>query len=352
MKVQEPSEIELKINNSDSNSTKIQDIKMYHKFGTGELSLGNNLSQKLPGENWEKQEIDPKQPLNISIKELNMGDEYAAKYDIMASQAISLKQGEQWEINYSYTDQVGDVKKTYNKVLNLYLDIDATNTNTSDATEVSAKGMISFKSDEEPSYPVNPDNPAQTISPMVPINPNGSELMITYASDLKFGEHSKLETSWDAYADKIKDPDNESDTKDIVPFVSVKDSRGTNRKGWKLTVKQDDDFRKGADILKGALLKFSGLHYSSGNNMPTAVAGDINLTNVAIVIASADAEHGSGITSLGFGKLQAEEVKDSDGNETQTLKTPGVNLTIPKGTIISAGTYTTSITYELIAGVE
>ena len=83
MKVQEPSENELKINNSDSNSTKIQDIKMYHKFGTGELSLGNNLSQKLPGENWEKQEIDPKQPLNISIKELNMGDEYAAKYDIM-----------------------------------------------------------------------------------------------------------------------------------------------------------------------------------------------------------------------------------------------------------------------------
>lgn len=220
------------------------------------------------------------------------------------------------------------------------------------ATEVTTKGNITFTEDTDPVNPVDPDDPDTPVTPVDPTNPDGAELMITYASNINFGEQSKLGTSWDAYADKIKDATDETATKDIVPFVSVKDSRGTDRDGWKLTVKQDDDFKNGSDVLKGATLKFSDLHFAASDTAPTATAGDLTLGKDAAVIATADADHGSGVTSLALGTLKGETETDADGNETQVQKTPGVNLSIPKGTAISTGTYTTSLTYELTAGVE
>ncbi len=230
--------------------------------------------------------------------------------------------------------------------------VSADSANYADATHATTQGNITFKEDNTPVNPVDPDDPNIPITPVDPINPNGAELMITYASNINFGEQSKLGTSWDAYADKIKDSTDDSATKDIVPFVSVKDSRGTDRDGWKLTVKQDGDFKNGTDVLKGAVLKFSDLHYAAGDTLPTATAGDITLGTDAAVIASADSTHGSGISSLALGTLKGETEKDSEGNDIEVQKTPGINLSIPSGTAITTGTYTTSLTYELTAGVS
>lgn len=161
-----------------------------------------------------------------------------------------------------------------------------------------------------------------------------------------------LRTSWNAYADKIKDPETQGATKDIVPFVSVKDSRGTDRDGWRLSVKQDGDFKNGNAVLKGAQLTFSGLRYATGDTMPTATTGNVVLGTEATVIAKADGTHGSGITSLALGTLKEETETAADGTKTQVQKTEGVNLSIPKNTAIDTGSYTTSVTYELTAGVN
>ncbi|MFK4956335.1 WxL domain-containing protein [Lactococcus garvieae] len=224
-----------------------------------------------------------------------------------------------------------------------------------DETHVTTKGSINFTKDDTPVDPVDPDDPDNPIDPVDPDNPSGAELMINYASNLNFGTQSKSDLSWNAYADKINDPENKGATKDIVPFVSVKDSQGSDRTGWNLTVKQDGDFKNGETVLKGAVLKFSGLHYAAGDLMPTATAGDIALSSEAQTIASADAEHGAGNTSLALGSLQEETEKSVDENgeatETKVQKTVGVNLSVPSGTVINTGTYSTSVTYELTAGV-
>lgn len=237
----------------------------------------------------------------------------------------------------------------------IIVNADATST---DATHVTSKGSIQFSDDKTPVNPVDPDNPDTPVVPVNPINPNGAELMITYASDINFGTQSKSAgNSWNAYADKVKAPTKEdaNATKDVVPFVSVKDSRGTDRKGWKLTVKQDDDFKNGNAVLAGATLKFSGLRYADGDLMPTAVPSTITLTKEAQNVATADATHGSGNTSLALGTLKEETEKsyDKEGNEVNTKvnKTAGINLSVPTGTVINTGTYTTSVTYELTAGV-
>lgn len=228
-----------------------------------------------------------------------------------------------------------------------------------DATHVTTKGFIKFSDDNTPVNPVNPDDPDVPVDPVDPINPNGAELMITYASNINFGTQSKsASNSWNAYADKIKAPteDDANATKDIVPFVSVKDSRGTDRKGWSLTVKQDGDFKNGDAVLTGAILKYSGLRYAEGDMEPNATAGDITLSKDAQAIATADATHGAGNSSLALGTLKEETEKsyDQDGKEVDTKvnKTAGINLSVPAGTVINTGTYTTSVTYELTAGVN
>lgn len=223
-------------------------------------------------------------------------------------------------------------------------------TDYTDATHVTTDGNITFIEDDTPVTPVDPEDPETPVDPVDPINPNGAELMITYASNLNFGNQSKLGTSWNAYADKVIDSDTLQE-REVVPFVSVKDSRGTDRDGWKLTVKQDGDFKNGEATLKGAQLTFSGLRYADSVTAPTAISGNIVLGSTAAVIAQADETTGSGVTSLALGSLAEETETAADGSQSQVNKTSGVNLSIPRGTAIDTGTYSTSVTYELTAGV-
>ncbi|MDB1688381.1 WxL domain-containing protein [Enterococcus casseliflavus] len=202
-----------------------------------------------------------------------------------------------------------------------------------DATTATVQGMITFEEDNEPVNPPNPDDPDTPVDPTDPVNPNGAELMISYASKLDFGTQSKSGTSWNALGDEM------SDGTLVTPFVATKDSRGVDRKGWTLTAKLDDDFKDAAgNVLNGAELSFSNLHYTSENGAPTVHAGEIVLSKDAQEISSADATTGIGQWSVALGELDAT-----------AGTTNGVLLTVPNTTIKNTATYSTSVTYELTA---
>lgn len=219
----------------------------------------------------------------------------------------------------------------------------------SDATHAKTDADITFVTDSEPTNPVDPTDPEKPVDPIDPINPNGGELMITYASNLHFGKQLKSETSWNAIADKDKGG------KEYVPFVSIKDSRGTDRKSWSLTVKQDGAFTDGKAEIKGAELTYSNLFFAAVQGAPSATSGSLTLSSTAQEIATADANTGIGQWSIGLGnKLSEGNIgyeKDGSGKlvPVKGNVTNGVTLSIPKTSAKNTSKYATTVTYELIA---
>ncbi|EME7219334.1 WxL domain-containing protein [Enterococcus faecium] len=202
-----------------------------------------------------------------------------------------------------------------------------------DATTAKTDASIQFDKDEDPTDPVDPSDPNIPVEPTDPTNPHGGELMIVYASKLDFGTHKKLETAFNANADVMTNGDK------ITPFVSVKDSRGTDRKGWSLTAKQDGAFKdSNGNELTGAELKLSNLFSGNGQvGAPSVTGGEIVLNDTDQEIAFADATTGSATNSIGLGKLQADETTD------------GVQLNVPKSTVKNTDQYKTTVTYTLTA---
>lgn len=357
LQVGKPKEVELNISGQGNQTSSATKISLAHHFEAKDLTLGSSLQQKRPGETWESSMIDPSQPLNLTVDQLKDTEEYLAKYDILASKEMSIQNGEQWQVEYSYINEGEGVQKTYTKKLDLDLSIDAQESSDDEqATKVSKKGSITFKDDNQPVNPVDPVDPDVPVDPVNPINPSGAELMITYASNLDFGNQLKTQNNWHALADTVKISASSDSTRSIVPFVSVKDSRGTERKGWVLEATKDDDFKdEDGNILPGASLTLSNLNYADRQNAPVATEGSVELNNEAVVIAKADAEQGSGVSSLAFGQLQKEKEKtrnDKVSRSDQLVdKTAGVTLSVLPGSIVNSKNYTTSITYELVAGV-
>lgn len=201
-----------------------------------------------------------------------------------------------------------------------------------DATNATTDANVSFSEDTDPVNPVDPNDPDTPINPVDPVNPIGAELMINYASNLNFGEQSKSGNSWNALADKLVGGGT------ITPFISTKDSRGTDRTAWTLTVKQDGEFKDSKDnVLKGAELTYSNLYYADKEGAPTVKSGAITLSTTAQELSSASTETGIGNWSLGLGEVQ------EDGT------TNGVKLTVPQTTAKNTDTYSTTVTYELTA---
>lgn len=201
-----------------------------------------------------------------------------------------------------------------------------------DATTARVDSAITFEKDEGPVNPVDPEDPD---NPIDPDNPNdiGGELMISYASNLSFGDQEKSGTSWNALADVVNNGE-----KTVTPFVGTKDSRGSDRNGWVLTVKQDDAFKDSENNeLAGAELVFSNLFYAEQAGAPEAASGEVTVNTSPQEIAKASSAQGVGSWSVGLGKL------NEDG------KTNGVTLRVPSTTAKNTGTYTTTVTWELTA---
>ncbi|MFQ6324160.1 WxL domain-containing protein [Lactococcus garvieae] len=149
--------------------------------------------------------------------------------------------------------------------------------------------------------------------------------------------------------------DSKGKIKESVPFVSTKDSRGTERKSWSLSVKQDYPFTDGKSELKGAELAYSNLTYASASGAPTAKEEGVTLGTDAQELSSANAETGIGSWSLGLGNSLEDATVAFEKNGNGKLipitgkVTNGVILSIPKNTVISTSKYATTVTYELTA---
>ena len=102
--------------------------------------------------------------------------------------------------------------------------------------------MTFIKSDTP--TPPRPPGPQPNPAPNPTPNPNKGELMLSYASDLNFGTQIKSDTTFFAKADI------DSNGVKFLPFITVEDYRGTERKGWKLTAKQDSPFKSVKDNKK------------------------------------------------------------------------------------------------------
>ncbi|MCJ1994406.1 WxL domain-containing protein [Lactococcus piscium] len=221
-----------------------------------------------------------------------------------------------------------------------------------DALHANMQSDLTFIKTDTPTPPTPPGpKPDPDKIPNPTPNPKGAELMISYAPNLKFGTQLKSDTSFFAKAD--------IDSKGIefLPFISVSDNRGSERKGWKLTVKQDAPFQSTRDSKKelaGATLTFSNLFYDAEAGAPKAVSSDITLSTAAADLATADMTTGIGSWSLGLGKLEegiVDYTADKDGKMTPVKGqvTKGVKLSIPSTSVKESDTYSTTITYELIA---
>lgn len=221
--------------------------------------------------------------------------------------------------------------------------------NYEEATSAETEAKVTFLEDDDTGTIVDPDNPDGGdedgnggVDPVDPTNPNGAELMISYASNLNFGTQSKSATSWNALADKVYANEGHTETKEVTPFVATKDSRGTSRKGWSLQAKQDDVFTDGSGaVLEGAELSLSNLRYADLNGAPNASKGKIVLGEEAKEISLAGTNEGIGAWSLALGSLGDE------GEQGRT--TNGVTLSVPSTSAKNTGTYSTTVTWSLVA---
>ncbi|MBF0004027.1 WxL domain-containing protein [Enterococcus faecalis] len=223
---------------------------------------------------------------------------------------------------------------------------------------------VTFLEDDETGTIVDPDDPdggdedGGGIDPVDP-NEDGAELMISYASNLNFGTQSKQGTSWNALADKVYKTDaegnhvvgedGEKELKEVTPFVATKDSRGSSRKGWVLTAKQDAAFKDGKDELKGAEINLSGLRYAVEDGAPDFVADEITLNDQPQEVSKAGVDEGIGAWSLALGRLDGEVEQGEDENKVTNQTTSGVTLNVPSTSAKNTGTYSTTVTWELTA---
>lgn len=207
-----------------------------------------------------------------------------------------------------------------------------------DSTHATSDASITFSADDSAPDPVDPNDPDNPVVPDEPSNNKGAELMITYASNLNFGTQSKSGTSWQAKGDTVTEVSSKS-KKTVAPFVSTKDSRGTTRKGWALTVKQDKDFEDSkGNKLTGAQLVYSNLSVAALTGAPVVASGAFTLGTDAHTVANAGTDQGVGAWSVGLGTL-----------DEKSGTTNGVTLNVPATTAKNTDTYKTTVTYELTA---
>lgn len=163
--------------------------------------------------------------------------------------------------------------------------------------------------------------------PIIPVDPNPEPgaLAIRYISSLDFGQ-----VFVDGSEQMINAlPDLDSEGMEFSNLVSLRDVRSsTNRDGWTLTVKQDQELLEGSTITMNPYIDAS-----VAERLEVSTGGELTLNSDAQVFARTNTNtNPSG--SLSIGMAQPGE---------------SVTLTIPEEEY-EAGEYTTTLTWELISG--
>ncbi|MGI2747673.1 WxL domain-containing protein [Bacillus cytotoxicus] len=212
------------------------------------------------------------------------------------------------------------------------------------AATMHSKSFIKFEQNTNTVDPTNPINPGEVVEPTTdPTNPEDTHepgtqgpLSIDYVSNFNF-DSQKASGNNEVYYAKLDQVKNKEGKVIEVPnYVQLTDNRGTNA-GWKLTVKQNDQFKttNGAELTGAALtLKNGTLSSASGSDVPTAKQDITLIPGQSADVVIAEADYGMGTWTNAFGKT-ADEGKKS------------IELSVPGKTKKEQAQYTTSLTWEL-----
>ncbi|HEK9101702.1 WxL domain-containing protein [Bacillus pfraonensis] len=189
--------------------------------------------------------------------------------------------------------------------------------------------------EEEVTTPGNPDDPKDPKDPKNPDDPENPDdnnhedgtqgpLSIDYVSNFHFGKHdiSGSDKVYYAKLDIVKGKD--GGNKEVPNFVQVTDNRGTN-KGWKLTVKQNGQFKAGNEELTGAEMKLSNPFVNSATDKkyaPEAKEVTLNPDGSTQEVATAAAGKGMGTWTTAYGQNIEE------GSNSISLSVPGTTAKV------------------------
>ncbi|MHC5251314.1 WxL domain-containing protein [Listeria kieliensis] len=208
-----------------------------------------------------------------------------------------------------------------------------------DGGVTSSKGDITFEKNTSTTEPKDPDTgkPIVPVDPD-PVNPTNGPLSIDYISNIHFGTQ-KISGSTETYyaeLDQVKDKDTGA-VMDRPNMVQITDDRGSNV-GWKLTVKQEGQFKNGTSELDAAELKFENPTLKSANknatNTPEAKAMTLAPGGAASDVMIANANQGMGTWYDQFGS-DIDSAKQS------------ISLRVPGDTAKVEGKYETTLTWTL-----
>ncbi len=227
-------------------------------------------------------------------------------------------------------------------------------TSAEEAATMNSVTDVSFKESDEITKPVNPLDPTTEVETKDSNDPNDPHkpgtkgpLSIDYVSNFHFGEQvmSGNDQVYTAKLDTVKAVGATNST-EVPNYVQVTDNRGTN-KGWKLTVKQNDQFKatvkdeSGKDTtaeLTGAELKLSNPVVNSATDnkfAPIAKEVTLNPDGSTQEVATAAADKGMGTWVTTYGKDAVE------GEKSVTLSVPGSTAKV------KAAKYKASLTWTL-----
>lgn len=197
--------------------------------------------------------------------------------------------------------------------------------------------VVSGVGPTDPLDPLDPD-PDHPIDPE-PDQPTGSDgsLAIDYISDFQFGAQGISSKDKIYYAQAQKYQTTEGKTMSGPNFIQVTDVRGTWT-GWKISVKQNAQFKNGEKELKDAELSMNEgemISYNDQGHAPDAV-NQIILGNIGseYEVISASANQGMGTWLYRFGS------DESSGSQA-------VQLSVPGSSVKYAGQYSTKLTWTL-----
>lgn len=339
-----PKELVLTLQNLNSKSNDNVRIEALHSFSDqSTLSLSDLGEEQIDDSAWVDG-IRVDQP--VVLEKINFNSTYKIKYQITANKQISTAVKDQWEIIYSYVNESQSIQKKYEKKVVVEKDVFTKDDdeNSQSSTSFSADTKITFDDRNTPNVPVSPDDPNESVIPVNPENPeenqsvntNTGNLTLVYAPDFYFGEVKGSKGSYLAKSAAIRQDD--GNVKAVVPFITTKDTRGTDRKGWILRVRMASTFVDASNNeLIGAELSLDNLYYATKNGAPVASKNKVVLSNDEQEIARAGLDQGIGNWSLGLGALTEDK-----------KYTNGVELTVPKNTAKNLTKYTSTIEWELV----
>ncbi|MGM0889236.1 MAG: WxL domain-containing protein [Bacillota bacterium] len=197
------------------------------------------------------------------------------------------------------------------------------------AADITTDSTVKFIENNEKETPKNPINPEEEMD-LEPIPNPGTDgpLSIDFAPDFDFSEQKISGDDEIYYSNLLKTAGAEE--ADVPLFVQVTDKRGTNG-GWKLSVKQNEEFKDSNDqVLAGAEL---GIHYVNANSVleqnentkgqftpNTSVAEPISINGSKVVM---EAVKGKGMGT--WTAVFADENFDDKKAKAVSLKVPGTS---------------------------